>query len=73
MKKSYGISVDCANCAALMERAVNKIKGVKSASVGFFIGRMTVEFEAGADEKKLLTEIRRVCGRIDPDFELENE
>ncbi len=28
MKKSYKIEVDCANCAAKMEDAANKVSGV---------------------------------------------
>ena len=28
MKKTYGIEVDCANCAAKMEDAANKTAGV---------------------------------------------
>ena len=33
MKKTYGIEVDCANCAAKMEDAANKTAGVSNATV----------------------------------------
>ena len=52
MKKTYGIEVDCANCAAKMEDAANKTAGVSNATVSFMTQKMKVEFdEAGA--KKL--------------------
>ena len=35
MKKSFKIEVDCANCANLVEEAVKKVAGVKSANVVF--------------------------------------
>ena len=33
MKKTFRIEVDCANCAAKMEQAVQKLPGVESAAV----------------------------------------
>ena len=35
--------MDCANCAAKMERSVQKIQGVTAASVNFFTQKITVE------------------------------
>lgn len=36
MKKSYKLAeLDCANCAAKMETAINKIPGVNKATVSF--------------------------------------
>ena len=35
MKKTYKIEVDCANCAAKMERAAAQTEGVVSATVNF--------------------------------------
>ena len=35
MKKTYKIDVDCANCANKIETKVNKINGVKEATVNF--------------------------------------
>ena len=37
MKKTYGIEVDCANCANLMEQATRKIDGVAAACEEFGI------------------------------------
>ena len=35
MKKVYKIDVDCPNCAASLERAVQKTGGVENATVNF--------------------------------------
>ena len=48
MKKTYGIEVDCANCALKMEEAAKKTSGVKDATVSFMTQKMKVEFEDGA-------------------------
>ena len=54
MKKTYEIEVDCANCANLMEEATKKTEGVADATVNFMTQKMTVEFEEGAEEKKVM-------------------
>ena len=44
MKKTVTIKdIDCANCAAKIERDVQKINGVKSASLNFFGQRLQFE------------------------------
>lgn len=70
MKKTYKIDVDCANCANKMEIAANKIDGVKSAAVNFMALKMKVEFDEGADEKKVMKEVQKACRKIDDDFEV---
>ena len=47
MKKTFKlIDLDCANCAAKMEDAANKINGVNKATVSF----MTQKLKLDADE-----------------------
>lgn len=43
MKKTYKIEVDCANCAAKMETAINRIDGVSAATVSFMTQKLSVE------------------------------
>ncbi|MBO4950342.1 MAG: cation transporter [Clostridia bacterium] len=71
MKKKYNIEVDCANCAQKMEDATNKIEGIKSAVVSFMAQKMTVEFEEGADEKAVMTEVLKACKKVERDCEIE--
>lgn len=48
MKKIFKLEgLGCANCAAKIERAVNKLDGVSSASVNFMSAKMTIEGEDG--------------------------
>ena len=70
MKKSYEIEVDCANCANKMEEAASKTEGVKEASVNFMALKMTVEFEDGADEKKVMKEVLKNCRKVEDDCEI---
>ena len=71
MKKKYNIEVDCANCAQKMEDAANKVDGIKSAVVSFMAQKMTVEFEDGADEKAVMTEVLKACKKVERDFQIE--
>ena len=70
MKKTYKIEVDCANCANLMEQAAKKTAGVVDASVSYMALKMNVEFEEGADEKKVMKEVFKACRKSEPDCEI---
>ena len=51
MTKKYLLQgLDCANCAAKIERAVAKIKGVDEANVNFMTCKMIVDAETFTDE-----------------------
>ena len=71
MKKTYAIEVDCANCANLMEEATKKTEGVASAVVNYMTQKMTVEFEDGQDEKKVMKAVLKACKKVEPDCEIE--
>lgn len=44
MKKSFRlVGLDCANCAAKIERDVQKLPGVQKATVSLMTTRMTIE------------------------------
>ncbi len=71
MSKTYNIEVDCANCANLMETAANKVDGIKQASVNFMMQRMNVEFDEGADQKKVMKQVLKACRKVEPDCDIE--
>ncbi|OLS03575.1 MULTISPECIES: cation transporter [Tissierella] len=49
MKKRFILEgIECANCAAKMENAINKLDGVKEATVNFMTQKLVIE---GEDEK----------------------
>jgi len=70
MKKIYKIDVDCANCANKMENAAKKTDGVHDATVNFMTQKMSVEFEEGADEALVMTQVLKSCKRVDGDCEI---
>ena len=66
MKKVYRLeNLDCANCAAKMEAAIQKLDGVQSATVSFMTQKLTLEAEE-AD----LKEVQKCIHRVEPDCEL---
>ena len=70
MKKTYKIDVDCANCANKMEQAAKKTDGVKDATVNFMMLKMIVEFEEGADPKKVMKDVQKNCKVVEDDCEI---
>lgn len=65
MKKTYTlIDLDCANCAAKMEKAILKINGVKSATVSFFAQKLVLEAEDDRFEE-ILKEACAAIKRVD--------
>ena len=70
MKKTYGIEVDCANCALKMEEAAKKTSGVKDATVSFMTQKMKVEFEDGAAADTVMQEVLKNCKKVESDCEI---
>lgn len=70
MKKTYGIEVDCANCANKMEEAAKKTDGVKDAVVNFMTLKMKVEFEDGADVDATMQNVLSNCKKVESDCEI---
>ncbi|ORU01194.1 Copper, lead, cadmium, zinc and mercury transporting ATPase [Anaerovibrio sp. JC8] len=70
MKKTYKIEVDCANCAAKMEEAANKVEGIKSAAVNFMALKMKVEFEDGVEPTEVMNKVLADCRKVEPDCEI---
>lgn len=65
MKKSYRLTVDCANCAAKIERAVGKLDGVVEASVNFMAQKLNLETEDNRLEE-VLEAAKKVIAKIEP-------
>lgn len=70
MKKVYRLEdLDCANCAAKMERAVAKIDGVNSVAISFMGQRLSID----ADEARfddIIKEVVKVCRKVEPDCKI---
>ena len=67
MKKVFKLEdLDCANCAAKMEDAINKMEAVNSARVNFMTQKLTIdisdeEFDATMDE------VQKAISKVEPD------
>lgn len=67
MKKNYKLEdLDCANCAAKMERAVAKIDGVNSVSISFMAQRMAIEADDSRFEE-IMDQVVKTCKKVEPD------
>lgn len=70
MKKVLKIeNLDCANCAAKLERRISKIDGVVKANVNFIGERLTLE----ADDERfdaVLQETIRLAKIVEPDCKI---
>ena len=71
MQKKYSIEVDCANCAAAVERKLAELEGIEKLSISYMAQKMIVNFAEGVDEKAMLKEMLKVARKIEPDFEIE--
>ena len=69
MKKTWKIDIDCSNCAAKVERALQKLPGVVSASVNYVQKKITLE---AADDR--FEKVRKAAyakmKEIEPDAEI---
>lgn len=67
MKKVIRLQdLDCANCAAKMERAIAKVDGVISVSVSFMNQKMILEAEDSRFDE-VMKEVERVMKKVEPD------
>ena len=70
MKKKFKMeNLDCANCAAKMEAAINKIPGVKSATVAFMTQKLVIESDE-EDLTEILTQAQLCCQAVDEEAKL---
>lgn len=67
MKKTFKLQdLDCANCAAKMERAIQQVEGVISANVSFMTQKLSIEI---ADENfdNVWKEVKKKAKKANPD------
>lgn len=70
MKKTFRmIDLDCANCAAKMERAIQNIDGVTSATVSFMTQKLTLEAD-DARFDQIVKDAVKACKKVEPDCEI---
>ena len=71
MKKTYKlVDLDCANCAAKMERAIAELPEVKAVSVSFLKQKMSVELDDESIRDEVMDNIVKLIAKVEPDCEL---
>ena len=62
--------LDCANCATELERAIQKIEGIKSANISFMTERMELEYDEN-NEDEIIKKVKKVIKREEPDVTID--
>ena len=62
-------NLGCANCAAKMETAINKIPGVKEATVSFMTQRLVIEADDDRFDE-IVKEAAAACRKVDADCQV---
>ena len=71
MRKVFKLEdLGCANCAAKMEDAINKIDGVEKATMSFMTQKLTITAD-DARFDQIMDEVERVCAKVEPDMTIQ--
>ena len=72
MKKTLALEeLDCANCAAKLERAVSKLEGVQGVTISFLTQKLTLE---AADEAfdSVFEQVKKTFKKLEPDCRIKH-
>ena len=71
MKKTYKMQdLECANCAAKMERSISQLPEVTAVSISFLSQKMTVELADETCRDEVMRKIVRLVKKVEPDCEV---
>lgn len=71
MKSKFKIKgLDCANCAAELERAIKKIEGVENSNINFITEKMEIEHDE-TRKQEIIEIIKKVIKKEEPDVTIE--
>ena len=62
--------LDCANCAAELERAIQKLAGIESVNISFITQKMDIEFDETRREE-IMQNIKKTIKKEEPDVTIE--
>lgn len=65
--------LDCANCANKIETKVNKINGVKEATVNFSTTLLIAEIKEESLKDEIINEIKSIVKKLEPDVKVEEK
>ncbi len=71
MKMKFKLKgLDCANCAAELERRIKKLEGIESVSISFMTERMELEFD-DTKKEEIIKNIKKTIKDEEPDVTIE--
>ena len=71
MKKTLKFSeIDCANCAAKVEKGISKLEGIESVRVVFLTQKIILEVKEDCDWQGLIKAIEKEAKKVEPDCEI---
>lgn len=71
MKVRFKIQgLDCANCAAELERAIQKLDGIESVNISFITQKMDIEFDETRREE-IMQNLKKTIKKEEPDVTIE--
>lgn len=71
MKSKFKVKgLDCANCAAELERAIQKLDGVENANISFMTQKMELEYDETRKEE-IIQNVKKVIKKEEPDVTIE--
>ena len=70
MKKKFRMrDLDCTNCAAKMERAINKIDGVNQATISFMTQKLIIDADEARFEE-IMEQVVKACKKVESGCEI---
>ncbi len=70
MKKSFKLeNLGCANCAAKIEREMNKLPGVHKASINFMMSKLILDAEED-QWHEILEQSQKIANKYEPDLKI---
>ena len=72
MKCKFKIrGLDCANCAAELERKLNKLDGIDEANINFITERMELELYDDEDKDEIIKKVKKLIKKEEPDVTID--
>ena len=63
--------LDCANCAAELERKLNKLDGIDEANINFITERMELELYDDEDKDEIIKRVKKLIKKEEPDVTID--
>ena len=71
MKIRYKIKgLDCANCAAELERSIQKLDGIENVSISFITQKLELEYDETRKEE-IIKSVKKIIKKEEPDVIIE--